>query len=486
MAAARPRRRGVRLPLRSSVRNRLVLLFFTITAAAMVFVYLYVVPQLSTNLIAERLGRLEALGPEQAERLSGLLDREADRTAIVPRLSQIASAVDARATLLGVRGGVPSFVIADSDFEADSVELSYPAAAGAVLSGRVRSAVETRPGGERVGETAIPVTFGPEVSPAWALVLSVPLDEVDDNVALIRRQMVIAGSIALAAALIAAWFAASAHARRLRRLEHAAERVAEGDFGVPIPIDSNDEVGQLAASFDEMQGRLARLDSARREFIANASHELRTPIASLGGFIELLDEEEEPDRDSRREFNRLMKTQIERLGMLTAGLLDLSKLDADAMPLTSKVLSLPVVIEEASSEFGPQLTEASVELRTEGSGSPEPHVQADRGRTLQILRILIDNAIKHTPEGTEIKIEASTSDRYGIVSVTDNGPGIPPEGRERVFERFYTADAVSGSGLGLSIARELALRMDGELNLATSRRGRTTFELALPLAGDVR
>lgn len=473
-------------PLRSSVRNRLVLLFFTITAAAMVFVYLYVVPQLSTNLIAERLSRLEAIGPEQADSLSRLIDAEADRTTIVARLDVIAGEADARATVLGVRSGRPQFVVADSDFEADAIELSYPAAAGAVGSGQVRSAVETRPGGQRIGETAIPITSGPQSTPAWALVLSVPLSEVDDNVALIRRQMVIAGSIALTAALIAAWLAAGAHARRLRRLEAAAERVAEGDFAVPIPVDSADEVGQLAASFDEMQSRLARLDSARREFIANASHELRTPIASLGGFIELLDEEEEPDRASRQEFNRLMKTQIERLGLLTAGLLDLSKLDADAMPMRAEVISLPMVIGEATSEFGPLLAEAAIELQVKDGGGLEPHVQADRGRTLQILRILIDNAIKHTPEGTKITLEASTEQGYGIVAVTDDGPGIPPKGRERVFERFYTADSVSGSGLGLSIARELALRMDGNLSLAASRRGRTTFELALPLAGAVR
>ena len=167
----------------------------------------------------------------------------------------------------------------------------------------------------------------------WVAVLSSPLDDVEDNVALIRRQILIAGAIALAAASLAGFWAAGAVSRRLRRLRRAAEQVADGDFNHPIPIESSDELGQLARSFNEMQRRLERLDSARKEFIANASHELRTPIFSLGGFVELL-ETENPNAEERKEFMAEMRGQVERLQKLTADLLDLSKLDADAMEIS--------------------------------------------------------------------------------------------------------------------------------------------------------
>jgi signal transduction histidine kinase len=310
------------------------------------------------------------------------------------------------------------------------------------------------------------------------VVLSTPLADVDDTVALIRRQILIAGAIALLAALAAGWLAARAHAKRLGRLEEAAQKVAEGDFSSPIPDEGTDEVGQLASTFNEMQQRLARLDSARKEFIANASHELRTPIFSLGGFVELLDEDE-PDPAVRAEFVRTMREQIARLTKLTADLLDLSKLDADVMQISTDQVDLGQLAEHLTGEFGPSADRHKSAI--EVNGAEGAVAMADADRVAQILRILVDNALTHTPEGTSISITAQRRDGTASLVVTDDGPGIGPHDRGRVFDRFYTGDHVSGSGLGLAIARELAMRMGGQL-VVESRRGRTEFILRLPEA----
>jgi signal transduction histidine kinase len=235
-------------------------------------------------------------------------------------------------------------------------------------------------------------------------------------------------------------------------------------------------VGQLAASFNEMQKRLARLDSARREFIANASHELRTPIFSLGGFVELL-EEEDPDPAARAEFVRTMRGQIDRLTKLATDLLDLSKLDADAIEIKPRPVDLTSIAHGVAQEFGPAAERHNSDLRLTPVGRAS--ALADSDRVAQILRILIDNALTHTPEGTAISITSEAVNGTATLTVTDNGPGIDPHDRDRVFERFYTGDELGGSGLGLAIARELALRMGGELAVA-SRRGRTQFQLRLP------
>ena len=227
-----------------------------------------------------------------------------------------------------------------------------------------------------------------------------------------------------------------------------------------------------------MQKRLARLDSARKEFIANASHELRTPIFSLGGFVELL-QDEDPDPAAREEFVRTMRGQVARLTKLTADLLDLSKLDADAIEIRAEAVDLGELLRRVVAEFGPAADGHG--SRIEVTDQRGVRALADPDRTAQIIRILIDNALTHTPEGTAISVTAQLQDGAASLIVRDRGPGIDVRARERVFERFYTGDEVGGSGLGLAIARELALRMDGALELR-SRHGRTEFELRLPAA----
>jgi two-component system OmpR family sensor kinase len=461
----------------NSVRNRLALLFFAITLAAVGFIYLYVVPQLNSSLTAEKVRRLERTAAGQSARLEAAMRSGASQSELRRLVSEIDQRTGSRVTLLALREGPagpePAFVVADSELERTAVLADYPAAAGAALTGPTASAIESVDG-ERLGETA--VALPREGRPRWVAVFSTDLADVQDNVALIRRQILIAGAIALLAALCAGWLVARAHARRLRRLEDAAEKVADGDFSTQIPVDSNDEVGQLAITFNEMQKRLERLDSARKEFIANASHELRTPIFSLSGFVELLDDDE-PDPEARAEFLRTMRAQVERLTKLTVDLLDLSKLDADALEIRREQVALGEVAQRVAEEFAPVAERHSSPITIEDGGAVA--ARGDPDRVAQIMRILIDNALTHTPKGTAIKVGAALSNGTARLVVADDGPGIEHRSRDRVFERFYTGDEVSGSGLGLAIARELADRMHGELSVR-SVPGRTTFSLELP------
>ena len=178
---------------------------------------------------------------------------------------------------------------------------------------------------------ALPIT-DENVEGNYVAVFADSLADVQDNVELIRRQVLISGGIALVIAILAGYLVARALAARVNRLERAARKVASGDFSQPIRVDSEDELGQLAAAFDDMQSQLARLDRARKQFIANASHELRTPIFSLGGFLELL-ADEDLDEDTRRAFLEQIRGQVDRMRNLAVELLDLSRLEAGALEL---------------------------------------------------------------------------------------------------------------------------------------------------------
>jgi len=299
----------------------------------------------------------------------------------------------------------------------------------------------------------------------------------DDGV---KEEIVVGGLIAAALALAAGIYYANVAATNVRRLQDAARKVADGNFETTIPVASVGQLAPLARTFNEMQRRLAELDIARKVFIANASHELRTPIFSLGGFVELL-EEEDPSPAEREEFVRTMRQQIERLTKLTTDLLDLSQLDAGAMVMTAGSVDLGELAREAAREFGPRAEAHGSRLQLRTAQHPVIAL-ADRDRVRQIIRILLDNALTHTPEGTEVSVTAnSSSRRRAELIVSDQGPGIPQRVQGRIFERFYTGDSSGGSGLGLAIASELAQRMDGRITISSSRRF-TAFTLELPQA----
>jgi two-component system OmpR family sensor kinase len=328
--------------------------------------------------------------------------------------------------------------------------------------------------GNRITLIAVGIAVGTTL---LIYVYTVAVGGAASGLSAVKGQILVGGLLAvLISTGIGIYYARLAGAN-IRRLEDAARKVADGNFETPIPISSAGQLGQLARTFNEMQRRLAELDSARKQFIANASHELRTPIFSLGGFVELL-EEEDPSPEERAEFVRTMREQIVRLTKLTTDLLDLSQLDAGAVAMKSNNVDLGSLAREVAREFGPRADRrgSRLELRT-----PDLPViaSADPDRVRQVIRILLDNALTHTPEGTKVTVTTYSVNRRAELTVSDDGPGIPRRVHSRIFERFYTADSAGGSGLGLAIARELAQRMEGRVAIASSKRF-TAFTLDLP------
>jgi signal transduction histidine kinase len=459
-----------------SLQNKLALVFLAITAVAFAAAIFVVLPRLQSQLQDERLVDLQRVAQES----SPSLDRVVGENVTDPDLNELVRAVGdstrARVTLLGIQrsstGEARFYPISDSNALRD-VNPDLALASRAARQGNM----ESRRG--REGRVAVPIFY--EGEPVWVAIYSRSFADVDDSVALVRNRLIVAGGVALLVALIGGFLVARRLARRVGRLEHAAREVAAGRPVPPLPIDSNDELGELTRTFNEMQRQLALVDRARKEFIANASHELRTPIFSLAGFVELL-EDEQLDDQTRRRFLETMREQVERLQKLAVDLLDLSRLDAGSLQLAPEDVDLGELVRDVASEFRPAVDRHRTELEME---LPDGPVAAfcDRERTVQIMRILLDNALRHTPEGTDVTVTAARQNGAAELAVADTGPGIDPGALPQLFERFYTADAARGSGLGLAIARELAERMDGRIDLV-SRAGRTVFTLALPPARD--
>jgi signal transduction histidine kinase len=297
---------------------------------------------------------------------------------------------------------------------------------------------------------------------------------------LVERRLLLAGVIALALAALVGFALARIFARRIRRLERAVDRIAGGQFDEPVVDPAADELGELATAFDDMRKRLAALERARREFIANASHELRTPIFALGGHIELLTDED-VDEQTRHEFLEEMRLQVERLTKLATDLLDLSRLDAGRLRIELAPVELADVAASLVGEFSGVGRGSDHMLIVHGSR--DAVALGDEERVHQIGRILLENALVHTPAGTEVRIVVGSDATTAALRIEDDGPGIRAEERPQVFDRFFRSEGTAkpGSGLGLAIAHELATLMGGEIELE-SRPGRTVFTLRLPRA----
>ncbi|MGD0167899.1 MAG: HAMP domain-containing sensor histidine kinase [Gaiellaceae bacterium] len=455
-----------------SVGGQLFTALVVVVLVALATTYLMVVPTLERQLVSSRLNELERSIPTVAKNVElgvpMFLQSYAENTA---------SALDARVVVFQSLGPpIELTVTADSVRTAPATINSDLVALKATKTGRLATGTVERDG-VRQAEVAEPVPGTFEV-----LLLSGSLGDAEKSVASVRKQLLVAAIPSILIALGLGALGARRLTSRIQRLERAAERIATGRFEEPVEDEGEDEVGQLARSFENMRLRLAQLDEARREFIANASHELRTPIFGLSGSLELL-ADEEMDEASRREFVETMRDQVERLRKLATALLDLSRLDAGKLDLSLRPLALAPLAEALKDEFevAAELSGHSLSINIES----EPLVRADEQRTLQIGRIMLENALVHTPSGSAVSIRVAVRGEHGLLIVEDNGQGIPADKQERVFERFFRLEGgrSSGSGLGLAIAREWALKMEGAVTLE-SQPGTTLVSLLLPGADE--
>ena len=455
----RPRTRGIRL--------RLALALLLVVAGALGIVYLIVVPSLEAELVKAKLDQLA----EDAETVAPGLVANAEQP---QQFAEFASSVvQARVVIYTVVSGT-LFSQADSTTTSSRDVERDPVAMRAAATGEPqRDTVERN--GRRFAEAALL-----EDQTGSVILLSDSLSDPLSSVHFVERQLLVAGLIGLLFAALVGYVLASLHTRRIARLERAAERIASGHLDEPVVDTGHDELGQLAAAFERMRVRLENLDRARNEFIANASHELRTPVFSLGGFLELM-ADEELDEGTRREFLETMREQVDRLAKLATDLLDLSRLDAGRLIMEHEPVDLGEVAHVVAEEFRVIAEQRGhpVEVVVEG----QPIARADELRVLQVLRALLDNALVHTPEGTRVKLRAYADREHAYLEVEDEGPGVPPVHAPHVFARFYRAEGgvASGSGLGLAIARELVSVMDGEVVLE-SRPGRTVVRVVLGAA----
>lgn len=291
----------------------------------------------------------------------------------------------------------------------------------------------------------------------------------------------------------------------LQRIANATRSMSSGDFR-PIPEKGPQEVRKLAKAFNEMGERVQASQRSQRDFIANVSHDLKTPLTSIQGFAQAILDGTAGEGGSLKQAAQVILSEAERMYRMVLDLLELARLDSRVVEFERSPVNLNALIKAIAEKFSPLAASGNVKMEffeQPVSGEHAVTVIGDADRLNQVFSNLVDNALKYTPSGGKVGISLQSVDGWVEIRVADNGVGIPDEEIGRIFERFYQTDksrrggSGRGVGLGLAIAKEIVLAHDGEIsatnrvypnadrastNLAGSQNSGSVFLVRLPVA----
>jgi histidine kinase len=290
---------------------------------------------------------------------------------------------------------------------------------------------------------------------------------------------------AMAAAVLLSFLFSRRVVAPVRAMSLAAQRIADGRYDERVEVNGEDELGRLAARFNQMAEKLNQVESMRRRLIGDVSHELRTPLTAIKGSVEGLMDGILP---ANEETYQQIHAETDRLNRLVDDLQELSRVESRAYELDIQSVDLLSLVGTVSKRLGPQAESKRISL--DSDLSPDlPQVLADQDRIIQVLTNLTNNALQYTPEGGKIKISAQRQNGEIQVSVRDTGVGIPPEHVDRIFDRFYRVDksrsrqSGGGSGIGLTIARALVEAHGGRIWVESVGEAQgSVFHFTLPVA----
>ncbi len=300
----------------------------------------------------------------------------------------------------------------------------------------------------------------------------------------VQTALVVAVVFAAAAAIVVSFTLSTRLSRPIGRLADASRRIASGRYAERVPVTSDDELGELAESFNTMAASLEETERRRLELVGDVAHELRTPLATLDGYLEGLEDGIIKPSDATWS---LLRGETTRLSRLVNDLQELWRAEAKQLLLKLEAVDVKAMASIAIERYAAPAGERGIELRLDADPAV-PLVIADHDRFVQVLDNLLSNAIRYTADGTQVTVNLRTTPDTVLMSVVDQGPGLTDEQRERVFERFYRADpsrsrALGGSGIGLSIAKALVELMGGRIWADSEGPGLgSTFNVAMSRA----
>jgi signal transduction histidine kinase len=313
------------------------------------------------------------------------------------------------------------------------------------------------------------------------IVVARPRAAFGDALRALLPSLLVAGVVAAGFALIVAGLLSRTITRPLRELVTGARRFAHGEYRTRVPVAGPGEVAELGGAFNEMAGEIERARDSEQAFLADISHELRTPLTSIQGFAQAIAEGEAAG-EAAPPAAKIIQRESRRLIRMVEGLLEVAKLQAGGPELARERVEATALVTSAIAALEVQAHEAGVKLDVSTDGLPA--VRGDPDKLAQLFTNLIDNAVKHSPNGAAVTVRGARENGEAVVHVRDAGSGLPGGAQTRLFRRFYRGENAQrdGAGLGLAIAQAIATAHGGKITARNVDGGGAEFTVRLPAA----
>jgi two-component system, OmpR family, sensor kinase len=311
------------------------------------------------------------------------------------------------------------------------------------------------------------------------VILCEPRGSVATIMAGVVRPFILAGILALAVSLILGFLMARSIYQPVQRLSRAAKNIAEGHYDESVPVSGPPEIKGLAISFNEMASKVKASQQQLRHFVADVSHQLKTPLTSIKGFAQAILDGTANDSATKERATQIIVDESNRMIRQVNELLELSRMQAGQTRMNKAPVDIKDLLLHCQDIFALRAEEKSIKIIDDIPESPT--VKGDADRLEDVFSNLLDNAIKNTPSQGEIRIKVHNHNKTVEVTISDSGPGIPPEQVPHVFDRFtQTSGLRSGFGLGLAIAREIVLAHGGKIEVSSNPGEGAAFTVTLP------
>ena len=411
----------------------------------------------------------------------------ADQKTIHRDVDRLAGELKLRITVIGVNGKV----LGDSEQDPGLMEnhLDREEVKAAMRNGYGESSRLSDTLSLRMKYVAVPVKDKGRI--IGVIRLAVSLAEIEQELLLINRAFFLGGILAVLVTLVIGYFISRNISRPIRQIEKTAQSIAEGDLSKRADVNAGGEIGRLARSLNRMADELMakmenleKLDKIRTDFVANVSHELKTPLTSIKGFIETLEDGAIDDKGNARRFLAIIRKHSERLSNIINDLLKLAEIERESKVKGEGSFDMKALLDEVVWGFGHMLSKKSQQLNIDYNGT-DFSIKAGKDEIEQVFVNLIDNAIKYTGEKGDIRISLFEKEDSIMATIEDNGIGIPEEDLDRVFERFYRVDKarsreLGGTGLGLSIVKHIVLSHKGHIDMESEVGKGTKITVIFP------